>query len=166
MQRTLQNSLQYGMRRQKEEIKQLQKNCPRFNMENMFLPDLSVFDDILLESDPHKLMFMLETSTNNTINIRQACAVESAEGRSGRHVILLITSDMVDVCSDQLVSILDLPDLLILHVNSSLLMRDTPLQTMFDDGRVGRSCCAVIHLSDILRMAVLYRYGFFNNSAS
>ena len=158
IQRTLQKPLQYRVGRQKEEIQQLQYNCPKFGVENMFLPDLSQFDDILLESDPHKLMFFLETSDKPSLTIRQACALESAEGRSGRSVILLMTSATVDVCNDKLVPILGLPNLLLAHLNTSLLITGTPLQPMFDDGRVERSCCTMIHTSDIFRMAVLYRW--------
>ena len=123
----------------------------------MFLPDLAQFDDILLESDYHKLMFFLETSDKPGLTIRQACAVESAIGASGRSVVLLMTSATVDVCSDKLEPVLGLPNLLLAHLNSSLLIEGTPLQPMFDDGRVERSCCRMIHFSDIFRMAVLYR---------
>ena len=158
VQRTVQNPLQYVIGRQKEEIVHLQRNCPKFGTENMFLTDLSEFDDILLETDSHKMMFFLETSGKPGLTIRQACAVESAEGRSGRSVILLMTSATVDVCSDKLLPVLHLPNLMIAHLNQSLLVNTTPLQPMFDDGRVNRSCCSMIHKSDIFRMAVLYRY--------
>ena len=161
IQRTLKKPLQYEAGRQKEKIKQLQINCPKFGMENMFLPDLSLLDDILLEADPHKLMFFLETSGKPSLTIRQACALESAEGRSGRSVILLMTSPTVDVCNDKLIPVLGLPNLLVAHLNTSLLITGTPLQPMFDDGRVKRSCCTMIHTSDIFRMAVLYRFDSF-----
>ena len=144
--------------KQKEEIQHLQKDCAKFGVENIFLTDLSEFDDILLEEDSHKLMFFLETSGKPGLTIRQACAMESAEGRSGRNVILLMTSPTVDVCSEKILPVLSLPNLLIVNTNSSLLVNTTPLQPMFDDGRVNRSCCTTIHLSDIYRMAVLYRY--------
>ena len=155
--RTLQDPLQYVVGRQKEEIELLQRNCHKFGVENMFLPDLVKFDEILLARDSHKLMFFLETSDKPGLTIRQACAIESAEGRSGRSVILLMTSATVDVCSDKLLPVLGLPNLLVAHLNQSLLVTSTPLQPMFDDGRVERSCCSMIHMSDIFRMAVLYR---------
>ena len=54
-------------------------------------------------------------------------------------------------------TLLSIPNLLVLHLNSSLLVTNTSLQPMFDDGRVNRTCCKAIHYSDIYRMAVLYR---------
>ena len=57
-------------------------------------------------------------------------------------------------------SLLSIPNLLVLHLNSSLLVSQTALQPMFDDGRVNQTCCKTIHYSDIFRMAAIYRYGF------
>ena len=155
--RTWNHPLNYVIIKQKEEISHLQKNCAKFGVESFFLPNLETFDDLLLETDSHKLMFFLETSDKPGLTIRQACALESAEGMSGRNVILVMTSHTIDVCSQKLSPILSLPKLLIAQMNSSLLINNTPLQPMFDDGRVKRSCCSMIHQSDIFRMAVLYR---------
>ena len=143
--------------RQKDEIQSLQTNCTKLGVENIHLPDLSMLDSTLLGTESDQLMFFLETGDKPGLTIRQACAVESAEGRSGRSVILLMTSATVDVCSDKLLPVLHLPNLLVSHLNDSLLVTTTPLQPMFDDGRVNRSCCSMIHMSDIFRMAVLYR---------
>ena len=49
------------------------------------------------------------------------------------------------------------PGVLVFHLNVSLLTEGTPLEAMFLDGRVNKSCCKTIHYSDILRLAVLYR---------
>ena len=110
-----------------------------------------------METDSHQLMYFLETSDKPGLTIRQACAVESAVRQSGRNVILLMTSDRLDVCSEKMLPVLSLPHLLVAHLNTSLLVSKTPLQPMFEDGRVDRSCCGMIHRSDILRMAVTYR---------
>lgn len=50
------------------------------------------------------------------------------------------------------------PNILVFHLNISLLTTNTPLAKMFRDGRVEESCCKTIHYSDILRLAVLYRW--------
>ena len=56
-----------------------------------------------------------------------------------------------------MVPLLSVPNLLLVHINQGLLVKDTPLQAMFDDGRVDGTCCKTIHLSDIFRLAVLFR---------
>ena len=50
------------------------------------------------------------------------------------------------------------PNILVFHLNISLLTTNTPLAKMFRDGRVEESCCKTIHFSDIFRLAVLYRW--------
>ena len=53
--------------------------------------------------------------------------------------------------------LLTVQNLLVVHINHTLLVEKTPLQAMFDDGRVDGTCCKTIHLSDIFRLAVLFR---------
>ena len=54
-------------------------------------------------------------------------------------------------------SLLSLDNILVAHINHSLLVNNTPLQNMFDDGRVDNTCCKTIHLSDIFRLAIMNR---------
>ena len=125
-----------------------------------------------MREDSHKLMFFLETSGSSALTIRQACALESAARKSGRKVFLLMTSDTLNVCAEQVLvqkkiappnisfqmkPLLSVPNLLVVHINHTLLVEKTPLQAMFDDGRVDGTCCKTIHLSDIFRLAVLFR---------
>ena len=49
-------------------------------------------------------------------------------------------------------------NLLVLHMNTSLLTQETPLEKIFLDGRIHSSCCKTIHYSDIFRLAVLHRW--------
>ena len=49
---------------------------------------------------------------------------------------------------------MEVPGVLVFHLNVSLLTEGTPLESMFLDGRVNKSCCKTIHYSDILRLAV------------
>ena len=143
--------------RQKDEIQNLQKYCSELGVKNIDLPDLSMFDSTLLGTESDQLMFFLETGDKPGLTIRQACAVESAVIRSGRSVILLMSSVTINVCSQKLLYILSLPKLLVAHLNHTLLVHTTPLQPIYEDGRLDRSCCRMIHSSDILRMAVTYR---------
>ena len=153
----IRSSLEDEISKQKAEIVYLQRNCPKFGTENLFLPDLSKYDKELLASDSHKLMFFLETSGRPHLTIRQACALESAEASSGRLVLLLMNSDILDVCDSKLAPVLSLPGLLFAHLNHSLLVQETPLLRIWEDGRINKSCCSMIHNSDLLRMAVTYR---------
>ena len=57
----------------------------------------------------------------------------------------------------QMKPLLTVQNLLVVHINHTLLVEKTPLQAMFDDGRVDGTCCKTIHLSDIFRLAVLFR---------
>ena len=123
----------------------------------MFLPDLSAFDAILLEHDYHNLMFCLETSGRPSLTIRQACAIESAQRASGRVVILAMSSQTADVCNPNVASVLGIGNLLIVHLNRTLLVSGTSLQGVWDDGRMNKSCCEMIHTSDIGRMAIVHR---------
>ena len=61
-----------------------------------------------------------------------------------------------------MMSLLSVPNLLVIHLNATLLVSQTALQPMFDDGRVNRTCCKTIHKSDIFRMAAIYRYGLLS----
>ena len=120
-----QHPLHVVIRKQKEEILLQQRNCEKLAAEQMALKDLSEFDKALLETDSHQLMYFLETSDKPGLTIRQACAVESAVRQSGRNVILLMTSDRLDVCSGKMLPVLSLPHLLVAHLNTSLLVSKT-----------------------------------------
>ena len=152
-----QHPLDQAIRRQRQEVQELQLNCEKVVSYKMLLPDLSVYDDILLTADYHNLMFFLETSNRHSLTIRQACAVESATRYSGRNVVLGLSSDMLDICNKKMLPVLAMPNLLLVRLNTSLLVNNTPLQKVWDDGRIARSCCSIIHISDLLRMAVVYR---------
>ena len=114
-------------------------------------------DRTLLETR-QSLGFLLETSNRSSLSVRQGCAVESCARQSGRVCLLLVHTARLNVC-DQKVSVLfSVPNVLVFHLNVSLLTHMTPLEKMFKDGRVETSCCKTIHFSDILRLAVLYRW--------
>ena len=155
----LQLPLQFAIYKQKEAFHYKQSLCQHSKAVDLTLPDLSMADHILQDLDHHHLAFLLETSGKSQLTVRQACAVESAARSSGRNVVLLMTAVTVSVCVQKMASLLVIPNLLVLHLNTSLLVSNTPLQPMFDDGRVNKTCCKTIHYSDIFRMAALFRYG-------
>ena len=43
-------------------------------------------------------MFFLETSNSSVLSVRQACSVESGLRMSGRFVVLLLTSAVINIC--------------------------------------------------------------------
>ena len=125
--------------------------------------------------DDPSLAFLLETSNSRSLSVRQGCAVESCIKQSSRFCLLLVESPLLNVCDHkvslssflvdnnggdflQVSGLFSLPDILVFHLNISLLTTNTPLAKMFKDGRVEGSCCKTIHYSDILRLAVLYRW--------
>ena len=65
------------------------------------LLDLSSVDPMLQTFSPDQNVFFLETSGRPTLNIRQVCAIESACRTSGRNVFLLMMSESIDVCSEE-----------------------------------------------------------------
>ena len=83
--------------------------------------------------------------------------MESCVSHSGRFCLLLVESARINVCDRKVSVLFSLPNILVFHLNVSLLTHSTPLEKMFRDGRVESSCCRTIHYSDILRLAVLYR---------
>ena len=149
--------LHFLIYKQKEAVHAKQASCDNSSELHLPLQDLSFADNLLLSLDHHRLAFLLETSGKSQLTVRQACAVESAARSSGRTVILLMTATTASVCDKKMASLLAVPSLLVLHLNTSLLVSMTSLQPMFDDGRVNKTCCKTIHLSDIFRMAALFR---------
>jgi len=149
----------YAVASQKDEITQLVSQCTQAQPQTTFEPpDLHVFDSILMNQQEDRLAFMLETSNTSEVTVRQACALESAAQFSGRTVILLVTGKQL-ILTEKMRRVLQLPRMLVARVNFELLLNGTPLERMFSDGRYSRGCCKTVHTSDILRLAVLYRYG-------
>ena len=97
--RATMSPFQFTVYKQKQKIVHYQKKCSKKCNKNLDLINVVEVDEILLQLDYHKLMFFLETSGSSILTIRQACAIESAVARSGRTVVLLMTSDTVNVCS-------------------------------------------------------------------
>ena len=132
-----------------------------------------VIFSLLLTGDHKRYAFLLETNNKSSLTVRQGCAVESCVRFSGRSCLLLMLSNSLNICDKkvslqrlcslfklniiQVRRLFEVPGALVFHLNVSLLTVDTPLESMFIDGRVNASCCKTIHYSDILRLAVLFR---------
>ena len=78
-----------------------QKECGMSGSHLVKLLDLSTFDTFLQTFSPAENVFYLETSGRPSLNIRQVCAIESACRNSGRNVFLLLLSENIDVCSEE-----------------------------------------------------------------
>ena len=155
--RTFKGKLSLISLKQSQAVRLQQRFCQsKTSAVSYEVPDLSSVDRTLLETR-QSLGFLLETSNRSSLSVRQGCAVESCARHSGRVCLLLVHTARLNVC-DQKVSVLfSVPNVLVFHLNVSLLTHMTPLEKMFKDGRVETSCCKTIHFSDILRLAVLYR---------
>ena len=142
---------------QQQSIFLLQSSCAVNKDLEYDLPDLSSADDLILSHNHNHLAFLLETSGRSHLSVRQACAVESAARHSGRNVLLLMVTQRIKVCP-MMDMLLNSDNLLLLSLNTSLLVRNTPVEAIWDDRRINSTCCKTIHLSDIYRMVVLYRF--------
>ena len=87
--------------RQKKVFLSSRQKCVKNRSFLVNLLDLSSVDPMLQTFSPDQNVFFLETSGRPTLNIRQVCAIESACSTSGRNVFLLMMSESIDVCSEE-----------------------------------------------------------------
>ena len=91
--RALLSPLHFAVFKQQQALEAAMFKCRTSSSpENMTLPHLRDFDEILKEHDSQNLLFFLETSDASQLTVRQSCALESAAKFSGRVVLLLMTS--------------------------------------------------------------------------
>ncbi|XP_044759737.1 lactosylceramide 4-alpha-galactosyltransferase-like [Coccinella septempunctata] len=138
--------------------------CYRYKGET--LPEISSVD-----VRQGKSIFFHETSCNSYINgkiviaAREACAVESAALlHPNLDVYLLFTSPGVfkfeGTESDRfLKSLMSYENVKILHLDYEKYTKGTPLEDLYESGRIEASQYAMSHASDVLRYLTLWKYG-------
>lgn len=131
-------------------------NCYRQKRDS--LPEISDIDPIKGHS-----IFFHETSCDSffnnkiTITTRQACAVESAANMNpDMQVYLLFASpgNFVfegDESDRMLQALLEYDNIRIMHVDFERYIKDTPLEELYNTGRIENSDFARSHASDVLR---------------
>ena len=91
--RALLSPLHFAVFKQQQALEAAMFKCRTSSSpENMTLPHLRDFDEILKEHDSQNLLFFLETSDASQLTVRQSCALESAAKFSGWTGVLLVTS--------------------------------------------------------------------------
>lgn len=138
--------------------------CYRYQGET--LPEISTVD-----VRKGKSIFFHETSCNSYINgkiviaAREACAVESAALLNpDTDVYLLFTSPGVikleGTESDRfLKALMSYKNVRLHHLNYKAYTKDTPLEDLYESGRIEASNYAMSHASDVLRYLTLWKYG-------
>ncbi|KAF2906057.1 hypothetical protein ILUMI_00120 [Ignelater luminosus] len=137
-----------------------------YHVQDASLPDIS---NIIPAKG--KSIFFHETSCRShingkiTISARQACAVESA-ARMNPHldVYLLFASPgqikNENTTSDRfLKALLTYKSIKILHLDYGLYIKNTPLEDLYESGKLESSKYSLSHASDVLRYLTLWKYG-------
>ncbi|XP_034474390.1 lactosylceramide 4-alpha-galactosyltransferase-like [Drosophila innubila] len=144
-----------------------------FQSEARSLP--KTLGDVLLtepKPTPGKTIFFLETSCPHNphslqLTARQACAIESAALHNPNfQVFVLFASprnhpqDNSSGINEPLIdAILSYPNVQLRQLNLMRYAADTPIDDWFKDGQLFRSSYMVVHISDLLRLVTLYRFG-------
>lgn len=99
------------------------------------------------------------------IKARQACAVESAALMNPNKTIYLLYASPGKFYddkseSDRLIQNLwSYPNIKILHFNLEKFIRGTPVEKLWKNGEIQKSPFAVSHISDMLRLLALWKWG-------
>merc|ERR1719419_1532919 len=103
---------------------------------------------------------MIESSGRPTLNARQACAVESAVLRSELHVVLILTSPFLDLRDNTTCHLyMQVKHLQILTIDIPTFSVGSTLETFLLSGKLEKSKWYSTHMSDVLRMMLLYEFG-------
>ncbi|XP_023239146.1 lactosylceramide 4-alpha-galactosyltransferase-like [Centruroides sculpturatus] len=98
----------------------------------------------------------METSGSASLNIRQACAVEST---ARHHPSFLIKVLMFTSHSDIKINFEILPNVIIQRENFEKLFQNTPLLEWYRQKKWNQSSYKIYHLSDATRYALIWKYG-------
>ncbi|GFU96168.1 lactosylceramide 4-alpha-galactosyltransferase [Trichonephila clavipes] len=106
-------------------------------------------------------IFFIESSDSHHLNARQACAIESAAmHHPDRQVAVLMTSpEPLDLKNNFTGPISLLKNVKLLRVDFGQLMFDTPLWHWYIKEKWKRSPFKVLHISDALRLVIIWKYG-------
>lgn len=116
-------------------------------------------------------IFFHETSCNSyqsakiVIKARQACAVESAAKLNPNfQIYLLFTSPGIlkfeGTRSDRIIqALLSYENVHILHLDYTRYVKNTPVESLYENGQLKYSAYARSHASDVLRYLTMYKYG-------
>ncbi|GBN08449.1 Lactosylceramide 4-alpha-galactosyltransferase [Araneus ventricosus] len=111
-----------------------------------------------IEENP---IFFLETSDSPRIKARASCAIDSAaQHHPDRQVRVLFTSPTALDLTDPFTKYLtQLDNVRLLRINMSVVVEGTPLSHWYKKGIWKSSPYRITHVSDALRLGVIWKYG-------
>jgi len=105
-------------------------------------------------------LFFIETYGNDKLNGRQACAVESGCDISGRQTFVLFTTKQIDICTMEMVNLFYFKNPpIFLYVSPPEFAEDSIINRIWAENLISVNKNGNMHISDLLRMLVIYRYG-------
>lgn len=118
--------------------------------------------DSLSPDSISRSVFLLETSGREILTSRQACSVESSAVRSGLKVVVVLTGRHLDLRENVTCHLyMEGLGIQFYTVNIENLAKGTPLESFVQSGGVSSSLVPTIHMSDVLRLLLLYKFGGF-----
>ena len=110
--------------------------------------------------DQGEKAFFLETKGDNSLNYRQACAVESlALLNPDLPVYVLFANEHFDDTTVTLSTLQQYKNIKLVHINLEEYVAKTPLESWNRDSGWKQGPYRASHLSDGLRMLTLFKYG-------
>lgn len=110
-------------------------------------------------SGTNRSFFFLETAGASCISARQSCAIESAARRNPQMNVILFTAGEMNWKCRYLDVLSKLPNFQYQYPSFEALFEDSVLGTWYRNGTWKRSPFRVNHLSDAMRILVLWKFG-------
>ncbi|XP_051858868.1 lactosylceramide 4-alpha-galactosyltransferase-like isoform X2 [Drosophila albomicans] len=134
---------------------------------------LKRLEDVLLSQiipPPGRSIFFHETKCHSSdgpnifkLSARQACSIESAALNNPNFQVFLLFATPTYTLDDQNDPILDAlrsyKNVNLRYLNIWRYVKDTPIEKWFKEGHLFRSKFLTEHMSDLLRLITLYRFG-------
>ena len=114
------------------------------------------------DSEKGTRMFFLETSGRSWITPREACCLESASRMSNLQVTVLLISSFLDLNENSSCYLFQqYPNIHFYTIDLQDAFQHTPLEKIIERKEFKTSQHKAIHLSDMLRLAIIYKNGGF-----
>ncbi|KAL7741844.1 hypothetical protein ACLKA6_012062 [Drosophila palustris] len=141
-------------------------------VEHLIKHRLSALGDVLLTEPrptPGRSIFFLETSCPLDphllqLTARQACAIESAALHNPNFQVFVLFASPRNQPQDEskeplIDAILSYPNVQLRRLNLMRYAEGTPIEDWLKDGQLFRSSYLISHMSDLLRLITLFRFG-------
>ena len=107
-------------------------------------------------------MYFIETSDRSWLTPREACSLESAALMSNLRINIIFTSSFLDLHDNSTCYLYQtVPNIHFYTVKLKDAFDDTPLERIYQREEFRNSKFRIIHLSDMLRTAIIYKKGGF-----